>query len=81
MSSQLLDLGRENARLKQEAVRLREALEESVKLQGHYAELLNMYDGGSRIVFLSATDWMARLAMTTVTPCKDQVFFKRVGGG
>src|ERR1044071_4528446 len=30
------------------------ALEESVKLQSHYASLLNMYDGGRRLTFPSA---------------------------
>lgn len=38
-----------------------EALEESVKLQSHYAELLNMHDGGYRIRFTSANEWLHRL--------------------
>lgn len=38
-----------------------EALAESVKLQSHYAELLNMHDGGQRITFRSEREWMARL--------------------
>jgi hypothetical protein len=37
------------------------ALEESVKLQSHYARLLNDYDGGWRLTFASAADWMRRL--------------------
>ena len=37
---------------------LRKALEESVRLQSHYAELLNMYDGGKRLTFASADEWM-----------------------
>jgi len=37
------------------------ALEESVKLQSHYAELLNMHDGGERIGFASADAWIDRL--------------------
>ena len=37
------------------------ALHESVKLQSHYAELLNMHDGGERIVFQSAKSWIERL--------------------
>lgn len=37
------------------------ALEESLKLQSHYAELLNTYDGGSRIGFASTSEWIARL--------------------
>ena len=38
-----------------------QALEESVKLQAHYAELLNMHDGGERIIFKSVKDWIERL--------------------
>lgn len=45
-------------------VPLRDALEESVRLQSHYAQLLNDYDGGHRIVFKDAADWRQRLAMT-----------------
>src|SRR6266568_2680863 len=37
------------------------ALEESVKLQSHYAELLNMHDGGERRGFQDAQAWMDRL--------------------
>jgi hypothetical protein len=44
------------------------ALQESVKLQGHYAKLLNMHDGGERIVFTKATEWIARLAATGTIP-------------
>ena len=40
------------------------ALEESVKLQSHYAALLNMHDGGGRRQFAHATDWIARLLET-----------------
>lgn len=43
-----------------EIAALESALEESVKLQSHYAELLNMYDGGKRMTF-TATSWLARL--------------------
>jgi len=43
---------------------LRIALEESVKLQRHYAELLNMYDGGRRITFKDADAWITRLRET-----------------
>jgi hypothetical protein len=35
---------------------LRTSLEESVKLQSHYAMLLNMHDGGKRLQFASAED-------------------------
>ncbi len=43
---------------------LRIALEESVKLQSHYAKLLNMYDGGQRISFATADEWITRLQET-----------------
>lgn len=48
-------------RLAAEFRRLRVALAESVKLQSHYAGLLNMYDGGQRMEFASADAWIARL--------------------
>jgi hypothetical protein len=38
-----------------------EALEESVKLQSHYASILNMHDGGERLQFETARDWLDRL--------------------
>jgi hypothetical protein len=38
------------------------ALAESVRLQSHYAGLLNTYDGGQRIQFISADEWLERLA-------------------
>jgi len=40
---------------------VQEALEESVKLQSHYAKLLNDYDGGKRLSFDSSHDWIKRL--------------------
>jgi hypothetical protein len=40
---------------------LREALEKSVKLQTHYAGLLNIWDGGQRMYFKDADEWLARL--------------------
>ena len=40
------------------------ALEESLKLQSHYAELLNMYDGGKRMQFKTPEEWVARLRKT-----------------
>jgi hypothetical protein len=36
------------------------ALRKSVDLQSHYAELLNMYDGGLRSTF-TADSWIERL--------------------
>ncbi len=41
---------------------LRRALDESVKLQAHYAELLNMHDGGQRMIFRTTQEWLDRLA-------------------
>jgi hypothetical protein len=36
-------------------------LQESVKLQAHYAELLNMHDGGKRIIFKTAREWLYKV--------------------
>lgn len=47
-----------------EILHLRAALTESLKLQSHYANLLNMYDGGKRLQFEDIDAWMARLAQT-----------------
>ncbi len=43
---------------------LKRALEESLKLQSHYAELLNMQDGGKRMQFRTAQEWLDRLEAT-----------------
>lgn len=51
---------------------LRSALSESVKLQSHYAELLNMHDGGRRLRFASADEWIARLANVGDAPARSQ---------
>jgi hypothetical protein len=48
-------------RARDEILALREALDESVKLQSHYAALLNDYDGGKRLQFATADDWLERL--------------------
>lgn len=48
-------------RLAQERQKLMAVLEASVQFQSHYAQLLNMYDGGERMAFASAEDWLARL--------------------
>jgi hypothetical protein len=37
------------------------ALEEAIKLQAHYAELINMHDGGQRIAFKTAKEFLDRL--------------------
>jgi hypothetical protein len=39
------------------------ALARSVDLQSHYARLLNIYDGGSRLSFSDAQAWIDRLAL------------------
>ena len=44
--------------------KLKIALSESVRLQSHYAGLLNTYDGGERIVFKNAREWLERLRYT-----------------
>lgn len=51
-------------RVKEKYSQVTHALAESVKLQSHYAGLLNQYDGGQRIEFKDAEEWLARLAMT-----------------
>lgn len=43
---------------------LKIALEESLELQSHYAELLNMYDGGLRRGFKTIDEWIDRLKVT-----------------
>jgi len=44
------------------------ALEESVRLQAHYASLLNQYDAGHRILFTDAAHWINRLRETGTLP-------------
>ncbi len=44
------------------------ALTESLKLQSHYAELLNMYDGGTRTIFENADQWIERLREVGLLP-------------
>lgn len=46
------------------------ALDESVKLQSHYAKLLNMHDGGVRRPFASLKEWMERLRETKKLPTR-----------
>jgi hypothetical protein len=55
------------------AEELYNALRESLKLQRHYAELLNMNDGGQRRldVFASPEAWIARLRETGDLPNKE----------
>jgi hypothetical protein len=47
--------------LKASSAEISDALFESVRLQSHYAELLNMHDGGARRTFTYA-EWLERLA-------------------
>jgi hypothetical protein len=53
------------------------ALEESVKLQSHYAQLLNMHDGGQRKEFSDAHAWVDRLIDIGTLPVRrrKRVFF------
>jgi hypothetical protein len=48
--------------LQRRLVEIEAALDESVKLQSHYAGLLNYYDGGSRLQFRDGKEWRRRLA-------------------
>jgi len=50
-----------DAKVAAATARLSVALEESVKLQSHYATLLNEYDGGRRATFADGAAWVARL--------------------
>jgi hypothetical protein len=45
----------------EETRRLRMALERSLRMQNHYAELLNAHDGGARLGFDTVEAWMERL--------------------
>ena len=47
--------------IQEDAQKMRAALDESVKLQAHYAVSLNTWDGGERIVFKTTDEWLARL--------------------
>ena len=57
-------LERERARV----AKLEAGLQQSVELQSHYAELLNMHDGGQRLAFANAEAWLDRLAVLKDTP-------------
>lgn len=56
-----LEQDKANAALVASAPELLAALSESVKLQSHYAALLNQYDGGNRKGFADAQEWIDRL--------------------
>lgn len=51
-----------------DSLRLTVALRESLKLQSHYAKLLNMHDGGKRIGFETVDEWIERLKTTGTLP-------------
>lgn len=57
----IFEQSRANDELREQVARLTQALTESVKLQAHYAELLNMHDGGKRTVFTSIEQWLQRV--------------------
>lgn len=44
------------------------ALEESVKLQSFYGQLLNTYDGGERMKFDNAEEWLMSLQLRRTLP-------------
>jgi len=48
------------ATVKERIAVLEDALRESLKLQAHYARLLNDYDGGQRLIFESMEAWIRR---------------------
>lgn len=49
------------ARFPERLATIERALAESLKLQSHYAEILNMRDGGERMQFLTVEAWLERL--------------------
>jgi hypothetical protein len=50
-----------HARPEPSIAELQTALDESVQLQSHYAHLLNLHDGGSRVGFANGAAWIRRL--------------------
>jgi len=58
----LLTAAGERQGLRERCAELEQALAESLKLQSHYAALLNQYDGGERIIFGGANEFLERLA-------------------
>jgi hypothetical protein len=49
------------------------ALEESVKLQSHYATLLNQHDDAARMHFADAQAWVDRLIDTGRLPISNRL--------
>ena len=60
--------GKEIAALRARTAKLEAALRQSVELQSHYAELLNMHDGGQRLAFANVEAWLDRLAALKDAP-------------
>jgi hypothetical protein len=54
--------------LRARVAKLEAALQQSVELQSHYAELLNMHDGGQRLTFANVEAWLDRLAALKDAP-------------
>lgn len=63
-----LDEYREDETLALRVAELEAALKQSVELQSHYAELLNMHDGGHRLPFANVEAWLDRLAALKDAP-------------
>jgi len=51
-------------RLKLKLERMKYLLKRSLKLQSHYAELLNINDGGTRLQFPTIESWELQLIRT-----------------
>lgn len=49
------------------------ALKESLKLQSHYAGLLNIYDGGQRLQFDTISGWLERLENEPISVVFDEL--------
>ena len=64
-------IARQFIRCNESCVRTWSALEKSVALQSHYAELLNMSDGGKRMKFTDAWAWFDRLSSLGELPKND----------
>lgn len=63
------------------AQELRVALDESLNLQRHYAKLLNTWDGGKRMLFRDADEWILRLRVTGTLPPSTPVNLPKDVGG
>lgn len=61
-------LARQFVRLSDALQVLTNALDESVKLQSHYAEILNDIDGGRRMQFADHEAWMNRIMNLKMAP-------------